>query len=343
VRGDCRHPALQASSLLARFGHESGFSPDGRTFYATGTAIQAITAIDVTDPQTPHPIWQGNVLSHGMSLSDDGNRGYIADASGGDLAILDTSEIQARKPNPQVREVSRLTWESASIPQNAIPFTSHGKPYILEFDEYTAGTLNPQASKDAVGAGRIIDVSDERKPRVIANLRLQVDQPADHAAATAANDPGTQNGAQGYAAHYCNIPTRVDPKVVACSFITSGLRVFDISDLTAPKEIAYFVAPPQPRSENQYTDSNFAMSQPAFVPQRREVWYTDGESGFYALRVDKSVWPGAVKKKAPARKCTTRRKAHGKSRARRSCKRAHGRSKRRGAKRHPLFAGRNRS
>ena len=38
----------------------------------------------------------------------------------------------------------------------------------------------------------------------------------------------TGNQAQGYAAHYCNIPTRVNPKIVACSFIASGLRLFDI-------------------------------------------------------------------------------------------------------------------
>ena len=40
VRQDCRHPVLQSTQLVARFGHESGFSPDGRTFYATGTAIE---------------------------------------------------------------------------------------------------------------------------------------------------------------------------------------------------------------------------------------------------------------------------------------------------------------
>jgi hypothetical protein len=289
VKDDCRHPVLQSMNLLARFGHESGFSQDGRTFYATGTAVQAITAIDVTDPQNPHPIWQGNVLSHGMELSNDGNRAYIADASGGDMAILDTSEIQARKPDPQVREVSRLTWKSASIPQNAIPFTRDGKPYVLEFDEYTASTLNPSGDKDAVGAGRIIDISDETKPYVASNLRLQVNQPKDHAAAS--GDPGANNPAQGYAAHYCNIPTRVDPKIVACSFIASGLRVFDISDITKPKEIAYFVAPPTARVENGGTDSNFAMSQPTFVPDRREIWFTEGETGFYALRVAKDVWP----------------------------------------------------
>ena len=37
---DCRHPELQFSGPLARLGHESGFSEDGKTFYATGTAYR---------------------------------------------------------------------------------------------------------------------------------------------------------------------------------------------------------------------------------------------------------------------------------------------------------------
>jgi hypothetical protein len=300
VRSDCRHPKLQSTAPVARLGHESGFSPDGKTFYAAGTAFKAISAIDVTDPKHMHSIWQGNVTSHGMTISGDGNRAYIADP-GGDMLVLDISEIQARKPNPQAREISRLTWRAASIPQNAIPFTVKGKPYVLEFDEYTAGTTGG-GNKDDVGAGRIIDISDIRAPRVIANLRLQVNQPADHKAA--ANDPGAFSPVQGYAAHYCNIPTQVDPKVVACSFITSGLRVFDISTLTKPKEIAYYVAPTKPRAENGEMASDFAMSKPAFAPERREIWYSDGATGFNVLRVAKSVWPTA----SSARKgCLARR------------------------------------
>jgi hypothetical protein len=187
-----------------------------------------------------------------------------------------------------VREISRITWSPASIPQNAIPFTEAGHPYVLEFDEYNASTLG-SGSPDDVGAARIIDIGDERHPRVIANIRLQVNQPADHKAAS--GDPGAINAAQGYAAHYCNIPTRVDPKLVACSFIVSGLRLFDISDLLHPREIGYFVAPTQARMENGRQSSDFAMSQPAFVPERHEVWFTDGTSGFYALKVGDSVWP----------------------------------------------------
>jgi hypothetical protein len=300
LKPDCRHPVLDALGPYARFGHESGFSSDGKTFYATSTALQAITAIDLSDPKHPHAVWQGNVYSHGMSLSADGNRAYIADPGTakppGNVLILDTSQIQARKSNPHTREISRLTWSSVSIPQNAIPFSEHGKPYLLEIDEYNQATLHQGGDPNIVGAARIIDISNERKPFIVSNLRLAIDQHKAHAAATAAGDPGTNNPAQGYAAHYCNVSTPVNPKIVACSFIASGLRVFDISNVKHPKEIAYYVAPPKPRSENGETDSDFAMSKPAFVPQRREIWWTDGTSGFYVLRVAKSVWPHAKKK-----------------------------------------------
>jgi hypothetical protein len=292
VSKDCRKPEHKYTGLIARLGHESGFSEDGKTFWATATAYNNIAAIDVSDPATPHVAWLGNEYSHGMSLSNDGNRAYIADPNGHDMAILDTSEVQARKPDPQVREISRITWDRASIPQNAIPFTSNGKPYVLEFDEYNASTLS-NGSPDDVGAGRIIDISDEKQPRIVSNLRLQINQPKEHA--QYGDDPGADGqingGAQGYAAHYCNIPTRVDPKLVACSFIASGLRVFNIEDVSKPREIAYFVAPVQAKPENGGQASNFAMSMPAFVPARHEVWFTDGTSGFYALELTNDVWP----------------------------------------------------
>jgi hypothetical protein len=295
---DCRHPVLQSSAPLARLGHESGFSEDGKTFYATGTAYRSITAIDVTDPKQPHVVWQGDEQTHGMTLSPDGNRAYLAnpDVEFGDMIVLDTSEIQARKANPHAREVSRITWDRVSIPQNAIPFTSNGKPYVLEFDEYNANTLDPSGDPDAVGAGRIIDISDERKPKIVAHLRLQVNEPAEHDRFK--DDPGADGpangGGQGYAAHYCNLDSRVDPKLVACSFIVSGLRLFDISEITKPKEIGYFVAPTQAKPENQGQASNYAMSMPAFVPKRREVWFSDATSGFYALRIADSVWPAGA-------------------------------------------------
>ena len=94
---------------------------------------------------------------------------------------------------------------------------------------------------------------------------------------------------------------------MACSFIASGLRVFDISDLLHPKEIAYYVAPTQPRRRTASMASDFAMSQPAIVPARREVWYTDGATGFNVVRVAPEVWPvGPAGAPVPARGCLSR-------------------------------------
>jgi hypothetical protein len=84
------------------------------------------------------------------------------------------------------------------------------------------------------------------------------------------------------------------------------LRLFDISDLTAPKEIGYFVAPTKPRAENGFMASDFAMSMPAFDVARHDVWYSDGASGFYVVHVDDSVWPTDVA--AAPRACTSRRR-----------------------------------
>ena len=191
------------------------------------------------------------------------------------LIILDTSEIQARVPNPQVREIARLTWDSMSIPQNAIPVTIDGHPYLVEIDEF--GTL------DEVGAGRIIDIGDETKPQVISNLRLEVHQPENFDAD--AGDPGAGNPLQGYAGHYCNVPTRVDPGIVACSMILSGLRVFDIRDPRHPREIAYFNAPIEPAPDaglrgQQLGDVEPVVRRPSAARSGTPTAY----SGFFAVR-----------------------------------------------------------
>lgn len=299
ISQDCRSPVLKASAPVGTLGHESGMSVDGLTFYAASPGTPTITAIDLSDPAVPTPVAVLPFYTHGMSLSDDGNRAYLAGVglSGaacaydlscdvpdpdGDhgLVILDVSEVQARKPGAQARVISRLKWDTMSIPQNALPFTRDGHPYLLEIDEF--------GRKGKVGAARIIDIGDETRPKVVSDLRLEVHNPENHA--TIADDPGAAFIGQGYAGHYCNIPQRVNPDIVACSMIVSGLRVFDIRDVKNPREIAYFNAPVYPRVTPYLEASNYAMASPSFVPERREIWYSDVYSGFYVIRLTNGVW-----------------------------------------------------
>jgi hypothetical protein len=287
VSGDCRHPVL-ASQLPLATGHESGFSPDGNTFWASGAAGY-IYAVDVRDPRRPHVVWQGAYYAHGLNLSHDGNTLYQTDPINGNVGLLDVSEVQARDPHPQVHDISRMTWPTVSIPQNTVPFTRSGHHYLLEFDEF-AFRFNRPTVNDLAGAARIIDIEDPRAPRIASDLRLEVNMPAEHRAAAGDPSPLPPIQALGYAAHYCALPRQEDPEIVACSFLNSGLRVFNISDPTRPREVAYFVAPPRAGKIAGLLPGNLAFSQPAFNPERREIWYTDAGSGFYVVRLSREAW-----------------------------------------------------
>jgi hypothetical protein len=300
VTSDCRHPALQSSLPLGVLGHESGFSPDGRTFWATATATQGITAIDLTNPALPTIIWHSTDYgSHGMAISADGKRAYLAspccnyataisgagpDSRTGGVIILDISAIQNRTLNnvaATLPEIGRVTWPEISIPQNVIPVTIKHHPYLIEFDEFSANNVqyDPQAP---VGAARIIDIADPSQPKVISRIRLAVHGTKERQS-DQQNDPGANSGSLGYSAHYCAVPRLADPGILACSMILSGLRVFDVRDPYHPHEVAYFNKPPAGGSS--------ALSAPAFDAARGDVWYSDSASGFYAVHLTNGAWP----------------------------------------------------
>src|SRR5262249_9456008 len=135
-----------------------------------------------------------SVISHGLSISNDGNRAYFAldgDPGGANLAtfqanngiqIVDVSDIQQRKPNPQFREISRFLWLDGSHAQHTIPVTIGGKSYLIAVDEGGPGGTNTgtngQASCDAgltpFPMARIIDISDEKNPKSVSKLALEI-------------------------------------------------------------------------------------------------------------------------------------------------------------------------
>jgi hypothetical protein len=297
VKNDCRHPVLKSSLPVGIVGHEGTFSPDGRTFWVASAGGGNLTAVDVSRPKNPVPLWtKTGVYVHGLNVSSSGNKlfyaalGYNGETPG--LTILNVSQIQSRVTNPQVPVISHITWESVSLPQVPIPVKINGHKYLIEIDEFASdGTGNPLPSADPsakVGAARIIDIADKLNPTVISNIRLEVHTPEGRAASI--NDPGANSPLQGYAGHYCAVPKAKNPGIVACSFILSGLRVFDVRDPYNPKEIAYYNAPVHPSAEGG-PGSSYAMSAPAFDVPRRQISYSDGFDGFYVVQLTNGVWP----------------------------------------------------
>ncbi|HET7734925.1 MAG TPA: hypothetical protein VFK52_03040 [Nocardioidaceae bacterium] len=304
VKTDCRYPKLLSMTVQPALGHEAGFAPDGRTLYVTGAA-GTFVALDVADPRRPRQLFaQYDVVYHGIRVSPDGRTAYVANigypnaqsllGSGG-LRILDVSEIQDRKPQPRVRVLSDLSWRSKSIPQHADPIVVNGHKYVLEMDEYASFKVDLDfllgAGFDAdaaVGGARLINVDDPRAPFLVSNLRLEVNNPEGRIAS--AKDPGASLPVQGYTGHYCSAPKRVNPKLVACSFVASGLRVFNIENPRRPREVAYFNVP-KPPNPDPMRQGAWAMSAPAWDLKNRLVYYTDANSGFYAVRLTNGVVP----------------------------------------------------
>src|ERR1700730_3362952 len=213
LSGDCRSPQLLSSvsvglpggggPVAALIGHEGAFSPDGLTFYGSDLLNAIYYPIDITNTTKPtliatfqNPFFTAgrtiaNATAHGLSISEDGNRAYFtsivrgawvdfanianpAVTTNNGLIVVDVSDIQARKANPQMRVISTLFWKDGQQAQHTIPVTINGKSYVVAVDEGGAGGGGAAGAAAACAAGlpafpfaRLIDLSDETRPKIV--------------------------------------------------------------------------------------------------------------------------------------------------------------------------------
>jgi hypothetical protein len=236
--------------------------------------------VDLTDPSHPVmlPPWQflGDGRPHGLELNPkgfepgvpEGTRLYAGqpgefgnpigcDVGPDGLVIEDVSDYQFRRPNPQIRIISKLFWTDQGEAEAMIPVKIKGHPYIISTDEAGgAGSFDGWAAactrgQSAFGYPQIIDVGDETNPQIIAKLRLEVSDPANCSlllGETPPDPPGfapgtnlpTISGTTNYSEETCVADNPKNAKMLACSFQAAGLRVFDIRDPNHAKEIAYW-------------------------------------------------------------------------------------------------------
>ncbi|EGD06174.1 hypothetical protein B1M_02725, partial [Burkholderia sp. TJI49] len=209
-------------------------------------------------------------LPHGLSVSRDGTRAYFVSAGNGGTAysqgnppldnmsmagdngffVVDTSEVQNRRPNAQMHRIATVPVRNGSAAQHTISFLSGGKPYLIEVDEGGAGGFQDPGATSVKAAcnagmtpfplGHIYDMSNEAAPRLVSELRLET-----HATRNCSKVIPDIMGLTTftYGSHYCSVDNRENATALACSYFNSGVRVFDIRDPSKPKEIAYYNPP----------------------------------------------------------------------------------------------------
>jgi hypothetical protein len=355
ISGDCRNPQLLATVAVGKadgstglphpvIGHEGAWAPDGLTYYGgdlryqytlpgtTTAASGQYYAVDTTDPTRPTLIttWTTNVAGigvnvHGMSISDNGKRGYFVSIGGRDptalsdptkaadngLLIYDLSEIQSRAPNPQVRLVSSLFWKDGSVSQHTIPIKIDGHPYLIFVDEGGSGGLSSPAQEQAACAAgfplfpmaRIIDIKDETKPKIVSRLALEIHDPANCAKVL----PDLVGLATfTYGSHYCSVDNKHHATTLACGYFNSGIRVFDIRNPRRPREIAYYnpagTTTASPGS-NHLRAGGWVAGGPDWCSAQTHLhiserhgreatlWTTCQDNGLLMLKFENGVWP----------------------------------------------------
>jgi hypothetical protein len=290
VSGDCSRPRLLSSTNLAPArGHEGWFSPDGMTYYMSTTGpdhAPTVFPVDISDPARPKRLasWAFPSQTHGGSTTEDGTRSYICQQNSPPkdaLLIVDTSELAARRSDPQPHLLAQIPLDDNQWCQAAYRVTYDGHPFLIQYGE-RSGAADCSRSKDNwanFGYPRIFDLADERHPQLVSTALLQVDLPEHCSEVTG---EGALNGL-GYSVHHC-VPDRLyDPTILACDYFGAGMRVTDIRNPYHPVEIGYY---------NPGTTAVVGTgARPIVHAERREIWFTNDVQGFYVVRFEDGMWP----------------------------------------------------
>ena len=311
VTQDCKHPRHLATidtTETEGTGHAGAFAQDGETYY--GSTLGDLYAIDVRDPSKPKDFFRWTppdaAQLHDLATNEDGTRGYLAGIGrtiGADtpldqnpkngLQIIDLTEIDQRKKNPEIRTIGTVYWTDGGVSQEAFPVKIAGKPYVVYFDELGPYGLEHEEGRSRAcaqglppyGITRLIDISDETKPKVASKLILEINDP-EHCAKTLGDNGGT--AIFDYDVHYCNVDNIHDTRYLACGQFQSGIRVFDISDPLNPRNVAYYIPP----ARQTNTGSNFNAGAPGLgewagsKPQfhnGNQLWVATMNNGFQVL------------------------------------------------------------
>lgn len=285
---DCTKPSLISATYLEKtLIHYGQLAPDGKTYYgaiwqgaptieaynqdprrrpgdAPPSALFVVDMSDLTKPRTIGTWIPENKdwITHSATVSADGKRAYVTmlrelnddikSSNVNGLVIVDVSDFQARKPNPQFRVVSSLFWDDSHYSQFAYPISVKGKPYIVFTDAsgaigagkwgHAADDVVPANACDSGrpghGFARMIDISDEMRPVTASKLMLEVSDPK--RCKDVMLDPAM---GYKYGAEACSTDNDADAHILTCAQFEGGVRVFDIRDPVNPREIAYYKPP----------------------------------------------------------------------------------------------------
>lgn len=202
-----------------------------------------------------------------------GERAYLPYSAGG-FVILDISDVT--KPTL----ISDLPFSPPFLAfiavHTALPLTKRDLVVV------NSEAINENGD-EPLNHAAIVDVSDETNPRLIS--MFPIPEPPPGSPYKNFYEKGGRFGPHNqHQPQYQDILYQ-DEDLCFLTYFNAGLRIYDISDERAPKEIAYFV-PPDPKERRGILPATKLVNQTedVVVDARGNIFISDKNHGVYVLR-----------------------------------------------------------
>jgi len=262
--------------------HAAGGAPgfDGKIYHI----------VDISDPSNPKQIstfaldgQRHDAPKSGAKFSlhgpahIEGNRAYLSYGDGGGI-ILDVSNFK------QPRILSQLAFQGLCSRQ--------GIHTYLPLPRRKLALINDEAiaenGDENLNLAGIVDIGDENEPRMLSLFPLPT--PPEEMGIKNFYEKGGRFGPhnQHHPNHQACLEDRDD--LAYLTYFNAGLRVYDIRDARAPKEIAYFI-PPDPEERIGTKPSKLvAQVEDVLVDRRGFIYISEKNQGIFILKVSQ-LWP----------------------------------------------------
>jgi hypothetical protein len=281
--------------------HRTHSTGTHRNFYDGGSLVHAAAGapgfdrkiyqiVDIAEPDKPREVsrfWlpgqEEGAAKNGARLSChgpphvEGDRAYLPYGEGGAI-IVDISD--PRRP----RMVSQLIFQGLCSRQGIHTYLPLPRRKLALINDEA---INENGEENLNMAG-IVDLKDEKEPRLISLFPQPLPPP----------DSGLKNffekgGRFGpHNQHHPNHQPCLEDRddIAYLTYFNAGLRIYDIRDPRAPREIAYFI-PPDPKQRIGTKPSPLVTQvEDVLVDRRGCIYISEKNQGLYILRL-KNVWP----------------------------------------------------